>query len=100
MALRVEDYARFALAGIVGLWVFAALGLFASAFSTFAAVRGFALVAVVAVAVLLYRGRRVGLAPEWDENVLTGNVGQPRVPVTVGLSHVNPPHKAAPSSAV
>lgn len=96
--MRREDYARFAFAAAFGVWFIAAAGLLVTAVSQHVVLQVFIVAAGICVAYLYHKqGNRFGfeVRTENDENTLTGNSGQPRVAVSVGLSHPKSNSKAS-----
>ena len=91
--MRLEDYVRLALVVLVALWGAACLGLLISAVSQFVALRVLAFGLVMGGALLVHKSRqRAGMhAIDSEDNILTGNVGQPRVPCVVGAHQAKPP---------
>lgn len=95
-SLRREDLVRFAFVGAFGIWLLAAAGLFISAVSQHVVLQVLVVAGGIFGAYIYHKqgGRGFGFAvhTDNDENVLTGNSGQPRVVVNMGVSH--PPPKA------
>ena len=91
MARGIEDFARLTFAIVIFLWFLAVGGLVVSAVSQFLALRLLGLAVVGLGAFLFYRGRQraglVGHMPDPDDDIMTGNAGQPRVPMNVGAAH-------------
>lgn len=88
-SLRREDFVRFAFVAAFGVWLFAAAGLFIAALSEHVVLQAFAVGAGLFFAYIYHRNRgRIGFQVESDndENLMTGNSGQPRVVVNVGVS--------------